>query len=583
MAESGMLRRGLRLVAGYVRTHPGPFSLAFAGAMVYAFTTVAGTFVLGRITDRVLRPAFVEGRVSGAAIAWGAASILIVALVRAGAIVTRRFFAGMTGARMERTLRSRVTDRYQDVPLRWHRSQPTGELIARAETDVVTAVEILNPTPYATAAAALIITAAVALVVTDPVLAIVGLGLLPSLTYLNRRYMKRIEGPANRAQERQGEVAAVAHESFDGALVVKTLGRQTAEVDRLARAADNLRAERLELARRRASYEPLFEAIPSLGLIALVWVGAWRVSRGDISPGTIVQFASLFSLVAFPARLLAFVLADDIPRSLAGRARVAEVEAAALEDRPAGGPPLPEGPLDLRVDGLTFGYTEAPVLRDVTFHAAPGESIALVGPTGAGKSTLMELVARLETPRAGTITLGSLPIDRLDTARLRAAVAIVFQESFLFADSVRANITLGADIPHADVEWAARLAQAHDFVSALPEGYDTVLGERGVTLSGGQRQRLALSRALVRRPRLLILDDATSAVDPTVEAAILDGLQAAMQTTLLLVAYRVSSIRLADRVLYLDEGRIASSGSHDALLAHPGYRAMVQAYERGAA
>jgi ATP-binding cassette, subfamily B, bacterial len=429
----------------------------------------------------------------------------------------------------------------------------------------------------------LIVFATIALVVTDPFLALIGITVLPGLAFLNRYYTRRVEDPASKAQQRIGEVSSVAHESVDGALMVKTLGREDAEVSRLAEKARALRDERIRMGTLRATFEPSFEAIPALGIIILIAVGAWRVSTSAITIGTLVQFVSLFELLAFPMRLIGFVL-SEVPRAVVGRERLEEVYREPISLPPATkGLGLPSGPLGVSARNVSFAYGANRVLQDLSFDVGPNESVALVGPTGSGKSTLAQLLVRLADPDAGSIYLGGVDLRDVDAARLRAAATIVFQETFLFAASVRDNITLELDIPDADVERAARLAQAHDFIQELPKGYDTILGERGVTLSGGQRQRLALARALVRRPRLLILDDATSAVDPTVEAAILDGLRRELDTTLFVVAYRVSTISLADRVLFLDDGRITVEGTHQQLLAHPEYLAMVSAYERGAA
>jgi len=222
------------------------------------------------------------------------------------------------------------------------------------------------------------------------------------------------------------------------------------------------------------------------------------------------------------------------------------------------------------------------VLDEVTFRVQANESVALVGPTGVGKSTLAQLLVRLDDPTAGEILLGGVNLRHVDAASLRRAASMVFQDSFLFANTVAENIALDSDASRDEIERAAIVAQADRFIRALPKGFDTVLGERGHTLSGGERQRVALARALVRRPRILILDDATSSVDPTIEAEILAGLREELQTTLIVIAYRLSTIRLADRVLYLERGRVRALGSHDELLSdEPGYAAMVRAYERG--
>lgn len=580
--QRSVVWRGLRIIASYIATHPLPFAISVTGATVYAGMTVAATVVLGRITDHVLVPAFREG-VRPATILWGVVAILAVGLVRAAGVISRRYFAGMTGSRMRMTLTNGVVDRYQQLPLSYHRSKPTGELIAHAEADVMAAIEVIHPLPWSLAVVLLILFASIALVVADPFLAVIGITVLPGLAFLNRYYTRRVEEPASRAQQRIGEVSSVAHESVDGALMVKTLGREEAEVARLAEKAQALRHERIRMGRLRAAFEPSFEAVPALGIIILIAVGAWRVSTGAVSVGTLVQFISLFELLAFPMRLIGFVL-SEVPRAVVGRERLEKVYREPITlPPPTKGLALPDGPLSVAVRSVSFSYGGNRVLNDVSFDVRPNESVALVGPTGSGKSTLAELLVRLADPDKGSIHLGGVDLKDVHPVKLRGTAAIVFQETFLFASSVRDNIALELDLSDEQIERAARLSRAHEFIEELPKGYDTVLGERGVTLSGGQRQRLALARALVRNPQLLILDDATSAVDPTVEATILDGLRRDLDTTLFVVAYRVSTISLADRVLFLEGGRIVAEGTHRELLAHPSYLAMVRAYERGAA
>ena len=312
----------------------------------------------------------------------------------------------------------------------------------------------------------------------------------------------------------------------------------------------------------------------------MLLIGSWQVSEGRLNEGELVQAMALFGLLAFPMRVVGFFL-QELPRSVVASARLERV--LAEPDAPGGeigtGVALPDGPLGLSLDGVSFSYDDFTVLDGVDLQVEPGEIVALVGATGAGKTTLCELLVRMDDPSHGQVRLGGVDLREADLAAVRASVALVFQESFLFAETVGENISLGEAGSDAEVVEAARIAQAHGFIDELPGGYETVVGERGVTLSGGQRQRVALARALLRRPRVLVLDDATSAVDPVVEAEILDGLRRSLDMTTLVVAHRVSTIMLANRVAFLEHGRIAALGTHDELLDVPGYVAIVRAYE----
>ena len=578
----GVLLRGLKILVGYVRTHPGPFATAIAGATVFAIGTVGSAVVLGRITDTVIDPAF-HGGVETRTLVLGLIAVVAVALLRAGGAAARRYFAGMTGFRVQRTLRTQIADKYRDLPVAYHRGHPTGELLAHAEADVLAATEVLNPLPFSIAAVVLVVVAIVVLIATDPVLAIVGLALWPLLAVLNRMFGRVVEPPASRAQKKIGDVSGVVHESVDGALVVKTLGREEAEVNRLAAEAEQLRKERVRMGELRAMFEPAFEALPGLGIVGILALGAWRVSTGAVTFGTLVQFVSLFQLLTLPMRLIGWFIMD-LPRCVVGYTRLKEVLETPVKVTGSRDPePWPDGPLGIAATDVVYGYDGYTVLDGVSFRVEPNESVALVGPTGSGKSTLAQLLVRLDDPDSGSIRAGGIDLRCAVPDEIQRDIAVVFQESFLFATTLRENIALGLDIDDDDIEAAARLARAHDFITALPEGYDSVVGERGVTLSGGQRQRVALARALVRKPRVLILDDATSSVDPRIEAEILDSLRNELDTTLLVIAYRVSTIRLAQRVLFLNDGRIVADGAHDELMEVPGYEAMVRAYERSAA
>jgi ATP-binding cassette, subfamily B, bacterial len=579
-SDHSVLGRGVRLLWRSVRTHPLVFGIAVGGAAVFGVMTVVMTVVLGRVTDDLIIPAFEEGRPTAGAFAGAVGALLLVSLLRALGVVSRRYFGAMTTYRMQRTWRERVADRYVDVPLSFHQARPSGQLLAHADTDVDVSTEVLMPLPLTTGTVVLIVTALVSLAVVDVWLMLVALVLFPLLVVVNRIYTARVEEPAALVQARAGAVSSVAHESFDGALVVKTLGLEESEVGRMDAATEQLRQTRVRVGTLRATFEPVIDGLPNMGMVALLAVGAWRISEDALTTGEVVQALALFGVLVFPMRVAGYLL-EELPRSAVAADRLhgvleGEVGTSLLE----GAAPLPHGPVGVEVERVRFGHDGEPALDDVDLRIEPGETVALVGPTGSGKSTLCSLLAGLVEPWSGTVRLGGVDLGEAHRDDVRGAVGLVFQETFLFADTVRENLTLGVDVPDEEIDEALRVARA-EFARTLPLGLDTVVGERGVTLSGGQRQRLALARALLRRPRLLLLDDATSAIDPVVEADILRNLRGDRGATLLLVAHRLATIRLADRVLFLEGGRLVASGTHDELLAMPAYRALAQAYEQG--
>ena len=566
-----------------VRLHPRPFGIAVAGAAIFAVATVASSWALGNLTDEVIVPAFEEGHVERAAVVSSLGLVIGIGLIKATGIVIRRVGATIAGARIQATLRRQVVTRYQQVPYRYHRTHPTGELLSHAGNDVDAAGEVLNPLPYSTGVIVILVLSTAWMVSTDLWLAMVAFVVFPILVLLNLRYQRAIGDPAEAVQEQLGRVSAVAHESFDGDLVVKALGAEAIEGRRFRDEALLLRDSKIKVANIRATFEAVLDALPALGTLALLPIGAWRVESGDVTTGTIVSFVALFQLLVFPLRLIGYVL-GELPRAVVGHDRIQRVLAEVTDPRHgldggvSGG--RPAGGTRLEVRHLTFAHEPtADVLRDVSFTVEPGRTVAVVGATGCGKSTLLLLLAGLLDADSGAIELDGRELASLSVEELRTEVATAFQEAFLFADTVAENVLLGWPAEH--LEPALAMAGADGFVAALDGGGDAVVGERGTTLSGGQRQRLALARALVRRPRLLLLDDATSAVDPTTEVRILAALRGELGgTTTIVVANRPSTIAMADEVLFLEGGRVVAHGPHDELLrSQPAYARMVRAYE----
>jgi ABC-type multidrug transport system fused ATPase/permease subunit len=586
--EGSTTARGLRILALAIRAERPLFTGAVIGGGLYGVMTVASASAIGWATDHVILPDFHRHSAGAAGLVAAALLIVGVALAKVVGIIGRRLLAGMVVFRVQARWRRMVTQAYLRLPLSWHQRHPTGRLLSNANSDAEMAFMPMNPLPMTIGVLVMLIAAVADMFVTDPVLAYVGVLVLPAVMLLNTVYVRFSASRFARAQEMRAHVAEIAHESFDGALVVKTLGREAAETARFAERARALRDANIRAGRARSLFDPLIEALPNFGVLAVLLLGATRVAAGQARAGDVVAIAYLITLLAWPIRAIGWVL-GDLPRAVVGYERVEAVLTAEErtdygEARLAG---RDRGPVEVEFDGVRFAYEsapEAPVLRGATAKIAPGRIVAVAGMTGAGKSTLAMLLSRLADPAAGAVRLDGTDLRDLARGEVASAVALVAQQTFLFGDSVRENVALGGGYSDAEIWAALRTAQADRFVRDLPEELDAVIGERGTTLSGGQRQRLALARALVRKPGLLVLDDCTSAVDPTVEAAILGGLKdGACGATVVVVACRMATMALADEVLFLENGVIADRGAHEDLLERcAGYRELITAYARAA-
>lgn len=580
-----VLARGARVMWRGIRDEPRRFTLAVGGSCLFGGLVIGQALVVGWLVKAVIEPATTPGGdVTAGAVALGVTILIAMGLGRVAGIFGRRLGAGFMQFALQARYRHEVTRRYLQLPLSWHQRHATGTLLSNANSDVEAAWFPVAPLPFAVGTMFMLVVAVTVLFAIDWALALVGLVVFPVLFVMNVVFSRRMAPRQARAQHLRAEVAAIAHESFDGALVVKTMGREDLETRRFAQRAGDLRDALISVGRLRGLFDPLMESLPFLGTLLALLVGAWRLDAGAIGLDQLVQVTFLFTVLAFPVRAIGWVL-GDLPRSVAGWDRVEQVLRSTGQ--------MPYGTRVLGGDGtaaqLSFEHVDfsydagQPVLHDVSFTLPAGRTVALVGPTGSGKSTIATLAARLLDPDRGTVALDGVDARELSSASLAATVALVPQIAFVFDDTVRGNVALDRPgVDDARVREALATAQADTFVARLPEGLDTQLGERGTSLSGGQRQRVTLARALAGQPRLLVLDDATSAVDPRVEARILASLRGAGQeTTILVVAYRRATIALADEVVYIEQGRVLAHGTHEQLLATVGgYADLVTAYEK---
>jgi ATP-binding cassette, subfamily B, bacterial len=580
-----VLSDGTRLIWRFVRRHPVSFSLAVLGAATYAAAIIVASLVIGWVTDTVVIPVLDEGESYAGLLLPAALAILAVALIKAVGIIVRRTSAGYLQLRTRQDIRNDLLDHELALKMSWFNRQSIGDLLAVADSDVDQGTGVLGPLPYATGVILLLVGSFAMITAIDPWIglgAFIGLMIVVAIDVKGSWVTYRLW---EKVQDARGRVSAVAHESFDGALTVKSLGREHYVSDRFRIESDTLRDDLITVNSIWTSYQTVIRALPQAITILLIVVGAVRIGAGVLSPGDLVTVAYLLALLAFPIQLIGFVL-WDLAGSQAGWRRIEDVFETRefigygqLQASPGG------GAAPLASESVEFGYEDGEqILEDLHLDLEAGVTVAVVGPTGSGKSTLTRLLARLWDPDSGDIRIDGRDVRDFAVSELPREVSYVSQEAFLFDDTVAGNITLGDDFSPQEVEMAARLAGAHDFIINLPDGYETALGERGTTLSGGQRQRIALARALIRKPRVMILDDATSAVDPSVEAEILRSLKsAALPSTIVVVAYRPASIRLADQVIFVDRRTILAHGSHgDLLQTVPGYARLVQAYEEDA-
>ncbi|WP_201799317.1 ABC transporter ATP-binding protein [Subtercola vilae] len=578
----------------YMLRHRLSLTLALTGALLGSACQVVVPLVARQIVDNVILTP------STPLLPW---LILLLALAAAtfGFAYLRRYRGGQVALEVQNDLRNDMHDHLQSIDFATLDTLSTGQLVSRANSDSALVQGLLMMLPIVSGNVILMLLSLVVMFILSWPLALVALVVTPLLFLISYRMRLKVFPATWDAQQHEGDVAQIVDEDVTGVRVVKAFGREKHEVDRMVAASSSLYGSQMRAVRIQSRYQPLLEAVPTLAQVAVLAFGGWLALNNQLTIGTFLAFSAYVAQLMAPARQLAGILTIG-QQARVGVERIFQLldRRPAIQDAPTA-VALPAGAGgSIDFDDVRFAYgtssgatgagtsssataadaasgtgtdvgaATAPhtVLDHFDLHIAAGERVAIVGPSGSGKSTVAALISRFYDPAAGAVRVDGIDVRALTLASLRRQVGVVFDESFLFSDSLRSNIAYGRpDASQADIEAAARIAQADGFIARLPRGYDTVVGERGLSLSGGQRQRIALARAILYDPRILILDDATSAIDAKTEELIHDGLRDALGTrTVLLIAHRESTLHLADRIVVLEHGRVSDSGSHDELL-----------------
>jgi ABC-type multidrug transport system fused ATPase/permease subunit len=553
-----------RRLLGFLR----PYRTQVAISAVLAIASQVSGLAIPYLTGQVIDAA--DGGQSRRRILLLAALIVAAGAIKGGLMFFRRWLAGRLSLAVEYDLRNRMYAHLQRLSYRFFDRHQTGQLMSRATVDLQ-AVRFFLGYGLIFFAQHLItvVFVLVAITLIDWQLTLVALAITPVLVVLAYRYSRVSHPILKDIQQRVADVTTQAEENVVGVRVVKAFAQEEREIERFRAGSERVFRQAIRAARLQAAYVPLLSALPGLAIAGVILVGGFRVVGGGLSLGDFFAVNAYLLLLVMPLRMIGMWV-GQYQRAMASGERIFEVldEERDVVERP-GARPLPEGPGAVVFEAVRFGYdAQRPVLDGIDLDIPPGRTVALIGPTGCGKTTLTALIPRFYDVDAGRVRLDGLDVRDATLDSLRGAIGIVGQDTFLFSTTVAENIAYGTpDATPEQIVEAAMRAQAHDFISDLPDGYDTVVGERGLTLSGGQRQRVAIARALLMNPRVLILDDATASVDASTEARIKLALREVMKgRTTIIIAHRLSTISLAEEVVVLDRGRIVARGAHAVLL-----------------
>ena len=569
-AEAG--QGWVRRLAGYCWRYRRNTIIAIGASLVAALVTAVIPLVQRRIIDNVI--------VTHTESIWPLAIALVVAaLATFGAVYVRRYMGGRVSLDVQHDLRTELLGSLSRLDGARQDELHTGQVVSRSISDLNMVQGLLSIIPVTAGNLVLFAASLVIMLFLSPLLTVVALLVGPALYLVTLASRRRLFPSSWDAQQQSGAVAGVVEAAVTGVRVVKGFGQEEQELDRLEESSRRLFASRVRTVRLMARYSPALQAIPAFGQIGVLALGGWLAIHGSITLGTFLAFSSYLAQMAGPVRMLTYLITLG-QEARASVIRVFEViDSRPLITEKPGAAALPADASGVEFDDVHFGYApEQPVLNGLTLRAEPGETLAIIGASGSGKSTLSLLLARFYDVDSGAVRVGGHDVRDVTLDSLRSAIGLVLEDSFLFSDTVRANVAFGRpDATDEQVIAAARAAEAEEFITDLPDGYDTVIGEQGLSLSGGQRQRIALARALLTDPRILVLDDATSSIDPRMEAEIHDTLRRVMRgRTTLLIAHRRSTLQLADRIAVLHEGRVADVGRHEELmLRSPRYRLLL--------